>query len=111
MIKPRLKYTEIYITNVCSYSCTHCQSLNNFAFKGHHLWEEHLAEYTALSNTIDIDQIQIIGGEPTLNPEFEKWVDGISKLWPESKLQIATNGSRLDKLTSQIYKILLKFLF
>jgi organic radical activating enzyme len=107
-MKSRLKYTEVYITNVCNYSCTNCQSLNNFAFKGHQLWDDYCSEYTALSNLIDFDTIQIIGGEPTLNPEFEKWVSGISKLWPNAKLQIATNGTRLDKLTKSIYQILSK---
>lgn len=106
-MKPRLKYAEIYITNVCNYSCTHCQSLNNFAFKGHQRWKDYEHEYAILSDQFDIDQIQIIGGEPTLNPDFEKWVKGISKLWPQSKLQIATNGSRLDKLPKEIYQILL----
>ena len=107
-MKPKLKYSEIYITNVCNYSCTHCQSLNNFAFKGHQRWKDYEVEYRKLSDKIDIDQIQIIGGEPTLNPEFEKWVDGISNLWPNSKLQIATNGTRLDKITPKIYQVLLK---
>jgi organic radical activating enzyme len=107
-MKPRLKYAEVYITNVCNYSCTHCQSLNNFAFKGHQRWEDHENEYRRLSGQLDIDQIQIIGGEPTLNPDFEKWVEEISKLWPNAKLQIATNGTRLDKLTKEIYQILLK---
>jgi organic radical activating enzyme len=107
-MKPRLKYTEIYITNVCNYSCTNCQSLNNFAFKGHQRWKDYESEYIRLSTQIDIDQIQIIGGEPTLNPDFEKWVNGISELWPLSKLQIATNGSRLDKITPQTYQTLLR---
>lgn len=107
-MKSRLKYAEINITNVCNYSCTNCQSLNNFAFKGHQRWDEYSNEYTELSKNLDIDQIQIIGGEPLLNPDFEKWVHEISKLWPNSKLQIATNGSRLDKLTQEIYQILLK---
>jgi organic radical activating enzyme len=107
-MKPRLKYTEIYITNVCNYSCTHCQSLNNFSFKGHQLWEDYCKEYTDISNLIEFDTIQIIGGEPTLNPDFEKWVNGISNLWPDSKLQIATNGTRLDKLDDKIYQILSK---
>lgn len=105
-MKSRLKYSEINITNVCNYSCTHCQSLNNYAFKGHQLWCDYKDEYQKLSEQLDIDQIQIIGGEPTLNPDFEKWVEGISNLWPDSKLQISTNGSRLDKLTSDIYQIL-----
>lgn len=107
-MKKRLKYTEVNITNVCNYSCSHCQSLNNYAFKGHQFWKDHEDEYRKLSNNLEIDQIQIIGGEPTLNPDFEKWVIGISELWPNSKLQISTNGSRLDKLSNYIYKILLK---
>jgi hypothetical protein len=72
------------------------------------MWSDYLDEYIALSNQIDIDTIQIIGGEPTLNPDFENWVNGIARLWPRSKLQIATNGTRLDKLTKEIYQVLLK---
>lgn len=107
-MKERLPYVEVYITNVCNYSCTHCQSLNNFAFKGHQLWANYQNEYKELSNLIDFDTIQIIGGEATLNPDFENWVENISNLWPNSKLQIATNGTRLDKLNDNIYRILEK---
>jgi organic radical activating enzyme len=108
MVKHRLSYAEVYITNVCNYSCTHCQSLNNFAFKGHQLWKDYQEEYNILSNQVDFERLQIIGGEPTLNPDFEKWVDGISNLWPNARLEISSNGSRLDKLTPTIYQILSK---
>lgn len=107
-MKEQLNYVEVYITNVCNYSCTHCQSLNNYAFKGHQRWDTYKDEYKSLSEQLDITTIQIIGGEPTLNPDFEKWVTGISDLWPNSKLQISTNGSKLDKITNKIYQILLK---
>jgi organic radical activating enzyme len=106
-MKEQLNYAEINITNVCNYSCAHCQSLNNYAFKGHQQWNAYKNEYQKLSEKLDIAQIQIIGGEPTLNPDFDKWVKGISELWPNSKLQIATNGSKLDKITNEIYQILL----
>jgi organic radical activating enzyme len=107
-MKPVLKYCEVYISNVCNYSCSNCQSLNNFAFKGHQLWGDHEHEYKLLSEKLDIEQLQIIGGEPTLNPDFEQWVSGISSLWPQTKLQISTNGSRLDKITDTIYDTLKK---
>ena len=107
-MKHRLSYAEVYITNVCNYSCTHCQSLNNFAFKGHQLWKDYQAEYKILSNQVDFERLQIMGGEPTLNPDFEKWVNEISNLWPNAKLEISSNGSRLDKLTPAIYQILSK---
>jgi organic radical activating enzyme len=107
-MKPKLDYVEIYITNVCNYSCTHCQSLNNFTFKGHQLWDDYREEYSTLSQKIDIETVQIIGGEPTLNPDFEKWVVGIAELWPNAKLQISSNGSQLGKITNTIYQILSK---
>lgn len=105
-MKPRLKYVEVYITNVCSYSCSHCQSLNNFAFKGHQRWKDYQEEYTLLSKNIEFDTIQIMGGEVTLNPDFEQWVNGISSLWPTALLEISTNGSRLDKINDNIYQVL-----
>lgn len=103
---PKLDYAEVYITNVCNYSCANCQSLNNFAFKGHQLWDDYKNEYEALSKQFNIGTVQIMGGEPLLNPDFEKWVDGISKLWPSATLEISTNGSMFDKLDTNIYNIL-----
>ena len=107
-MKYRLSYAEVYITNVCNYSCTHCQSLNNFAFKGHQLWKDYQEEYQSLSSLVDFERLQIIGGEPTLNPDFEIWVTEIANLWPNAKLEISSNGSRLDKLTPAIYQTLSK---
>jgi organic radical activating enzyme len=105
-MKPRLTYSELNITNVCNYSCTHCQSFNNYAFKGHQRWNDYKDKYELLSKQIDIDIIQLIGGEPTLNPDFYEWLDGVSKLWPKSKLQIATNGTSLEALTEDVYNVL-----
>jgi len=105
-MKPTLQYSELNITNVCNYSCTHCQSFNNYAFKGHQRWDDYKDEYELLSKQIDIDIIQLIGGEPTLNPDFYKWLEGTSNLWPKSQLQIATNGTALDKITDDVYNIL-----
>jgi len=105
-MKHHLDYAEVNITNVCNYSCLHCQSLNNFSFKGHQLWSDYQEEYKKLSDRIDIGTIQIIGGEPTLNPDFKKWIEGLSDLWPNSRLQICSNGTRLDKLDRSIYEIL-----
>ena len=107
-MKPTLKYSEMYITNVCNYSCTHCQSFNNYAFKGHQRWDDYKDEYELLSKKLDIGIIQLMGGEPTLNPDFNKWLKGISNLWPTAKLQISTNGSTLNKLTQDVYDVLSK---
>jgi len=107
-MKNRLDIVEIYITNVCNYSCTHCQSFNNYAFKGHQRWDDYKDAYKELSKKLDIGKMSIIGGEPVLNPDFNLWLYGLSEIWPNTQIEISTNGSRLDLFDNKTYKLLEK---
>ena len=92
-----LDYCEFYITNVCNLNCSRCNRYNNYAFSGHLNWEDHAEEYQQWSKKLNISCIGILGGEPLLNPGLEKWLRGISKLWPTSTIQILTNGTQFDR--------------
>lgn len=105
-MKSRLDILETYITNVCNYSCTHCQSFNNYAFKGHQRWDDYKDAYKELSEKLDVGNMSIIGGEPVLNPDFNLWLFGIANLWPDSRLRISTNGTKLDVFDKKIYNLL-----
>jgi organic radical activating enzyme len=107
-MKYRLNYSEFYITNVCDLSCPDCNRFNNYAFKGHHYWDNNKEAYSNWSKIVDIGTIGIIGGEPLLNPDIFKWIDGLVNLWPKSKIIIVTNGTRLNQL-SNLYDKLLKY--
>ena len=106
MNKPVLPQVEFYVTNVCNYNCEGCNRFNNYYFKGHKYWDEHCTEYEEWGRKVDIDTITIIGGEPTLNPDLINWVSGISRIWPNATLKIATNGSRLDLIWNDLYTVL-----
>ena len=92
-----LGYCEFYITNVCNLNCPRCNRFNNYAFSGHQQWDDYAHIYQAWSKRIDIPRIGILGGEPLLNPEFDKWLKGIAELWPCSQIMIMTNGTQFDR--------------
>jgi len=107
MEKLSLNYVEFYITNVCNLNCTDCNRFNNYYFKGFQRWNDYKHIYKQWSKKLNIQQIAILGGEPTLNPTLNEWVYGISELWPMSYLSIVTNGTRFNHLNG-LYKILLE---
>lgn len=109
MIPNKLKilHVEFYITNVCNLSCHECRSFNNLKLKGWDNWNDYKKVYEEWSKILDITtSFNINGGEPLLNPTFYEWVEGLIKLWPNTKCQINTNGTRLD---SKLYEICKKY--
>jgi organic radical activating enzyme len=100
----QLDYVEFYITNVCNLNCPLCQRFNNYNFKGHQKWADFKQIYAEWAKVINVKTISIIGGEPLLNPDFQDWLLGIRALWPNARIEIATNGTQLHKW-SELYHI------
>lgn len=92
--KYMLDLAEFYITNVCNLSCTNCNRFNNLKLKGFQKWHKYKDKYKKFADRIDIKRISILGGEPFLNPDIYNWIEGLIELWPNSKTQVTTNGTR-----------------
>lgn len=88
---------EFYITNVCNLTCSNCRTFNNFKFSGHYEFQEEL--YRPWAEILDFGEIEILGGEPTLHPRLEQWIVGIKNLWPQTQMNLVTNGTYLRRLT------------
>jgi organic radical activating enzyme len=106
-MKHFLDRVEFYITNVCNYNCEHCNRFNNYHFTGQQKWEEYFNVYEQWSKKLDINYISILGGEPLLNPGINKWIDGITTNWPTARVEIVTNGTRLNKV-KKLYETIKK---
>jgi len=106
-MKHYLDRAEFYITNVCNYNCTHCNRFNNYHFSGHQYWEDVKDVYTKWNKRLNLGAISILGGEPLLNPSINEWIDGIAELWTQPKIEITTNGTRLNKVKG-LYETLTK---
>lgn len=86
---------EVYITHVCNLSCRECNRFNNYNFKGHLYWDDYTSDFENWSKRITANRITIIGGEPTLNPDLEKWMSNLRRLWPDVEIMVQTNGTYL----------------
>jgi len=105
MTKARLNQIEFYITNVCNYNCQDCNRLNNYHFSGHQYWNDYKEIYKQWSCKLDFNKITVLGGEPLLNPSLVDWLEGIREYWPDAKIELLTNGSRLE-YWKDLYNIL-----
>lgn len=106
-MKASINKVEFYITNVCNYNCDNCNRFNNYFFAGHQLWKNFKDTYFQWSQKLNIDNITVLGGEPFLNPSLLDWLQGLRQFWPQSKITLLTNGTRL-KHFANIYDILNK---
>ena len=100
-----LNRAEFYITNVCNLNCKNCNRYNNFAFTGHQLWNDYKDVYARWAQTISLNEISILGGEPFLNPSFIDWVKGVRELWPNTPVGITTNGTQFQRWP-ELYEIM-----
>lgn len=88
---------EFYITNVCNLTCNGCNRYNNYKFSGWWSWAEAEPVLEQWAKKIDIRHPVILGGEPLLNPDIVKWIEGVHRLWPDhSGVQVQSNGTRID---------------
>lgn len=97
---------EFYITNVCNLTCDGCNRYNNYHFRGWQAWDDYAEDLERWATKIEIRHPVILGGEPLLNPDIVKWIQGIHRLWPEhSGVQVQSNGTRIDRVRG-LYDVL-----
>ena len=83
----------LFIHNVCNYSCSYC---SDFHRDGSYRWPEDWTPYLNFIN--DLKQrnrylyIEVLGGEPTVWPAFQDFVDTISD--DNVFVEFSTNASR-----------------
>jgi len=94
----KLSFVEFYLTNVCNLGCNNCNRFNNFAFKGHQRWQDNAEAYEKWSEIVDIDAINLMGGEPITNPDITVYIKEVRRLWPKSEISLVTNGTHMNKV-------------
>jgi len=93
----RMKVIQIEITNACNLTCSSCTR-----FVGHHPRPYYMDLATVERAIRSLDgyegQIGIMGGEPTIHPEFPKVLELVRTFIPERrKRELWTNGKNWDK--------------
>ena len=90
------------ITDVCNYNCSYCNAIPVNGFHKKHFSESEKNRLSAWKNVIKrlsvkavgAFDIQILGGEPTLHPDFHVIIDNLCDNINCTEIEIYTNLSR-----------------
>jgi organic radical activating enzyme len=92
-----LPFVHVLITQTCNMSCLGCCTISDQTWPGYVSWQEGQQWLTQWQSRIQFERFGLVGGEPFINPELDKWILGVRQMFPDSRIQITTNGSLLHK--------------
>jgi len=103
--KPSLDYMETHLVDHCNMNCCGCSHFSPLAEP----WFADLAQFTrdleqlsALFRTIR--KIRLMGGEPLLHPQVERFIALARTQFPAARIQLVTNGILLRKMTDSFWR-------
>lgn len=87
-----LKSVDVYVTSQCNRRCTYCFLPSDFFASGMRMSAEAFSDVVAWCLRYNVDEITLLGGEPSLHPSFADMVSlaherGLS-------VRVVTNGAR-----------------
>ena len=97
---PRMQY---HIADHCNMNCVSCSHFSSL------IHEERFMDRSILGKDLNrlkqlvkhIDVIEILGGEPFLNPYWKEYVKLTKKIFEYAQVEFITNGTMVWKLTSE----------
>lgn len=96
-MKPVIPYLEMMANQSCNLACYGCTNYSDLRHSGYVTWAQGKEQISNWITRIDIPDFGIIGGEPLINPDIEKWITGLRELLPDAQIRFVTNGLLLHK--------------
>ena len=100
MANYRLGYIETDIIHSCNLNCRGCSHFS--PLYGKDAPQKSLAEFERelqrLQEVFEIDTFRIMGGEPMLRDDFMDFMLLTKKYFPNTRIELATNGTLIEKL-------------
>jgi Radical SAM superfamily/4Fe-4S single cluster domain len=93
----RIEHLELHVTHTCNLACESCSHYSNHNHHGHLDLAEADRWMDLWSDRIAVDEVHLLGGEPTIHPELTDFVRLVRRHWPDSIIRIRTNGFFLHR--------------
>lgn len=97
MTKPFIPIIEIIVAEACNFACKGCTNYSDYKVSGLSQWEDVKQQLEAWNKRVEFGQISFIGGEPLLNKNIREFITGARELYPNSLIQLTTNGYLLER--------------
>ncbi len=100
----RLPYIEFHVADHCNLNCSGCVHFSPL------VKTEKYADYETVKRDLIqlkklvsyIDKIHILGGEPFLNNELDRYIDLVHMIYPFSNIHVVTNGLLLKNMEQKL---------
>ena len=94
-----IQYIEHHIVDHCNLRCAGCSHFSGLSEPWFEDIEDFWNDFSALANITNhyIPTIRIMGGEPLLHPRVVDFLKIARSLFPNSQIQLVTNGLLLKK--------------
>ncbi len=102
-----LPSVEFHVSDFCNLNCKGCVHFSP-------LFEKKFPEYNTRTGDLDklnkiFDQIFVVyllGGEPLLNPELDRYITKARECFPNAEIQLVTNGLCLPSLSDELMELM-----
>ena len=102
---------DIYMVDVmtvshCNLKCFHCNHFGSIADKWCYNTEQIKNDFKRLAEISEskIKIITLLGGEPLLHPDISKIIGYVREYFPNTVIDILTNGTLLDSMDEQFWQ-------
>lgn len=92
-----LPLVELHVSHTCNLTCDSCSHFSNSGHRGVLTPEEAVASTAPWKERLAPENFRLLGGEPTLNPRLIEVIEICREVWPDTKLELVTNGFFLHR--------------
>ena len=104
--KSYIPYIETHICDHCNLNCKGCGHFSPLVSEVFAEYEQYEKDINELASKLIIGQIRLMGGEPLLHPEVNKFIMATRKAFPETDIRLVTNGILLPTMKENFWQTL-----
>ncbi len=101
-----LGYLEYHLADHCNLNCKACEHYSALVpgevFTDYEKFEKDFTKFHEFID--DVGLIRILGGEPLLNKDINKYLVLTRKLYPNARIHVVTNGLKLLAMDDEFYR-------
>lgn len=100
---------EMHVVDFCNLNCRGCTHFSPIFDKKIPIYEERIQDIKKIADLYNkVIIFSLLGGEPLLNPELEKYIVLAREILPNSEIQLVTNGVLLLNISEKLLNIVRK---
>jgi organic radical activating enzyme len=93
----QIKQFDVHLSHACNFTCDSCSHYSNYHFSGSLSLPNAEDWYRQWSPRVEPKRINVLGGEPALNPNMSEHLLLVRKYFPRTVIYLYTNGFLLHR--------------